>query len=183
MKQLSVSLLLWLSVTVCGYAQSSLRGTIRDDAGQPLPGATIIVRGTTQGTTTDDKGTFTVRTTPTDVLEISSIGYQGTTVTVGNRTTVEIALKKADTMLDEVVVMGYTTTNQRNLTGSAQVVTAKELKDVTANSVGQMLQGKAAGVFVGNSSGDPRAGTTAARREKMIARISSALRSMSPSHR
>ncbi|GAB3932156.1 SusC/RagA family TonB-linked outer membrane protein [Larkinella terrae] len=156
MKQLSVSLLFWLSVTVCGYAQSSLRGTVRDDAGQPLPGATIIVRGTTQGTTTDDKGAFSVRATPADVLEISSIGYQGTTVTVGNQTSVEISLKKADTMLDEVVVMGYTTTNQRNLAGSAQVVTAKELKDVTANNVGQMLQGKAAGVFVGNSSGDPR---------------------------
>ncbi|GAB3339001.1 TonB-dependent receptor [Larkinella ripae] len=156
MKQLSVSLLLWLSVTVCSVAQSVLRGTVRDDAGQPLPGATIIVRGTTQGTTTDDQGVFSVRTTPADVLEISSIGYQGTTVTVGNRSTVDVLLKKADTMLDEVVVMGYTTTNQRNLTGSAQVVTAKELKDVTANNVGQLLQGKAAGVFVGNSSGDPR---------------------------
>ncbi|RAJ97940.1 TonB-linked SusC/RagA family outer membrane protein [Larkinella arboricola] len=156
MKQFSVSLLLWLSVTLCAYAQSTLRGTVRDDAGQPLPGATIIVRGTTQGTTTDDQGAFSVRANATDVLEISSIGYQGTTVTVGNRTTVEVSLKKADTMLDEVVVMGYTTTSQRNLAGSAQVVTAKELKDVTANNVGQMLQGKAAGVFVGSSSGDPR---------------------------
>lgn len=156
MKQFSVSLLLWLFATVCVYAQSTLRGTVRDDAGQPLPGATIIVRGTTQGTTTDDQGTFSVRANASDVLEISSIGYQGTAVTVGNRTSVEVSLKKADTMLDEVVVMGYTTTSQRNLAGSAQVVTAKELKDVTANNVGQMLQGKAAGVFVGNSSGDPR---------------------------
>jgi TonB-linked SusC/RagA family outer membrane protein len=151
------ALLLTLCLSINGFAQQvTFTGLVRDDTGQPLPGTTIVVRGTTQGTTTNAQGTFSVRATATDVLEISSIGFQGTTLTVGNRTTAEITLKKADTMLDEVVVLGYTSTRQKTLTGAAQAVSAKDLKDVTANNVGQLLQGKAAGVFVGNSSGDPR---------------------------
>ncbi len=151
-------LALWLVIpTTTTYAQSTnLTGTIYDDTGQPLPGATVVVRGTTQGTTASAQGTFSLRVQPNDVLEISSIGFQGTTINVGNRTAVTVSLTKSESTLNEVVVLGYTTTTQKNLTGAAQAVSAKELKDVTANNVGQLLQGKAAGVFVGNSSGDPR---------------------------
>ncbi|WP_019989790.1 SusC/RagA family TonB-linked outer membrane protein [Rudanella lutea] len=144
-------------MTLTAYGQSlSLSGTVRDDAGQPLPGATVVVRGTTTGTTTNAEGSFSIRVQPSDVLEISSIGFQGTTVAVDGRTSVEISLNRSTATLDEVVVLGYTSTTQKNLTGAAQSVTAKDLKDVTANNVGQLLQGKAAGVFIGNSSGDPR---------------------------
>ncbi len=148
---------LLLALTGISYGQSlNLTGTVRDDTGLPLPGATVVVRGTTQGTTANAEGVFSLRVQPTDVLEISSIGFEGTTVAVNGRASLTVSLTKSTATLNEVVVLGYTSTTQKNLTGSVQAVSAKELRDVTANNLGQLLQGKAAGVFVGNSSGDPR---------------------------
>ncbi|WP_420153422.1 SusC/RagA family TonB-linked outer membrane protein [Siphonobacter sp.] len=156
MKQFSLSLL-GLMFCLCSFAQQvSLTGTVRDDTGQPLPGVSVVVRGTMQGTTTNANGQFTIQVGPTTVLEFSSIGYENASVPVENRTTLDISLKKSDTQLDEVVVLGYSSTTQKNLTGSAQAITPKNLKDVTANNLSQMLQGKAAGVQVGSNSGDPR---------------------------
>lgn len=156
MKQFSLSLL-GLMFCLCSFAQQiSLTGTVRDDTGQPLPGVSVVVRGTLQGTTTNASGQFTIQAGPTAVLQFSSIGYENASIPVENRTTLDISLKKSDTQLDEVVVLGYSSTTQKNLTGSAQAITPKNLKDVTANNISQMLQGKAAGVQVGSNSGDPR---------------------------
>ncbi len=156
MKQFSL-VFLGLMISLCSYAQQlSLSGTVRDDAGQPLPGVNILVRGTTQGTTTNANGQFTLQVNADATLEFSSVGYQNLSVAVENRTSLDISLLKSDTQLNEVVVMGYSSTTQKNMTGSAQAITPKNLKDVTANSVSQMLQGKAAGVQVGTNSGDPR---------------------------
>lgn len=156
MKQFSL-VLLGLMISLWSYAQQlSLSGTVRDDTGQPLPGVNILVRGTTQGTTTNANGQFTLQVSPTATLEFSSVGYQNLAVAIENRSSLDVSLLKSDTQLNEVVVMGYSSTTQKNMTGSAQAITPKNLKDVTANSVSQMLQGKAAGVQVGTNSGDPR---------------------------
>jgi TonB-linked SusC/RagA family outer membrane protein len=156
MKSFSLSLI-GLLLGFCCYAQQlTLTGLVRDEAGQPIPGANVVIQGTTTGTTSNGEGRFTLKAAPSAILEISSIGFIKQTVPVSNRTTIEIILQKSSTELDEVVVLGYSSTKQQNMTGAAQVITPKNLKDVTANSIGQMLQGKAAGVQVGTNSGDPR---------------------------
>ncbi|WP_143308428.1 TonB-dependent receptor [Chitinophaga vietnamensis] len=140
-------------------AQLKVSGRITDaHSGDPLPGVTITVEGTSNGTVTDANGRFTI-TVPSEnsVLVFSYVGYNVQKVAVGGRTDLTIKLEADTKKLDEVVVMGYTTTTQKNLTGAAQAVNATKLKDVTATTVDKMLQGKVSGVFVGNSSGDPAA--------------------------
>ena len=150
--------LLWLlGALPLAAQQQPINGTVRDDTGQPVAGASIRVRGTAQGTTTGPAGQFQLTAPPTGTLEVSSVGFAPQAVEIGGRPTLDISLKRSETSLDEVVVLGYSTATQRNLTGSAQAITPKALKDVTANTVSQMLQGKAAGVYVGTASGDPRA--------------------------
>lgn len=146
--------------SVSAQAQGSItvNGTVSDkETGKGLPGVNVVVKGLTRGTVTDGDGRYQLSVSGTNaVLVFSSVGYVSQDVTVGTQTAINVQLASDNKSLNEVVVLGYTTTTQKNLTGSAQAVSAKELKDVTANNVGQMLQGKAAGVFVGNSSGDPR---------------------------
>ncbi|GAB3718438.1 TonB-dependent receptor [Spirosoma lituiforme] len=152
--------LLLISLTVVTQAQSPLtvNGTVTDtENGQGLPGVNVVAKGSSRGTTTDGNGRYqlTVADAST-VVVFSSVGYVSQEIAIGTKTTIDVRLASDNKSLSEVVVLGYTTTTQKNLTGAAQAVSAKELKDVTANNVGQLLQGKAAGVFVGNSSGDPR---------------------------
>ncbi|GAB3493193.1 TonB-dependent receptor [Spirosoma knui] len=157
---------LWLVLlTVATNAQTSItvNGTVTDsENGQGLPGVNVVAKGSARGTTTDGNGRYQLTgIQPKTVLVFSSVGYTSQEVTAANssgqsQTTIDIKLANDNKSLNEVVVLGYTTTTQKNLTGAAQAVSAKELKDVTANNVGQLLQGKAAGVFVGNNSGDPR---------------------------
>ncbi len=140
-------------------AQGTVSGVVTDaENGQGLPGVNIVAKGLTRGTTTDGNGRYqlTGNDPNNTTLVFSSVGYTSQEITVGNKTTIDVRLGSDNKSLNEVVVLGYTTTIQKNLTGAAQSVSAKDLKDVTANNVGQLLQGKAAGVFVGNSSGDPR---------------------------
>ncbi|MBD2756804.1 SusC/RagA family TonB-linked outer membrane protein [Spirosoma validum] len=147
-------------LTVATFAQTAgtVSGTVADpESGQGLPGVNVVSKGSSRGTTTDGNGRYQLTgITPATILVFSSVGYTSQEITVGNQTTIDVKLSSDNKSLNEVVVLGYTTTTQKNLTGAAQAVSAKELKDVTSNNVGQLLQGKAAGVFVGNSSGDPR---------------------------
>ncbi len=149
-----------LFVTLTGRAQApiSVSGQVTDaENGLGIPGVNVVVKGQTRGTTTDGNGRYQLSVSDASaVLVYSSVGYVSQDVTVGNQTSISIRLVSDNKSLNEVVVMGYTTTTQKNLTGSAQAISAKELKDVTTNNLGQLLQGKAAGVFVGNTSGDPR---------------------------
>ncbi|ADB42593.1 SusC/RagA family TonB-linked outer membrane protein [Spirosoma linguale] len=147
-----------LSITIHAQTTGSLSGSVIDsENGQGLPGVNVVAKGSSRGTTTDGNGRYQLTgIQPGTVLVFSSVGYTSQEVTVGSQTTIDLRMVSDNKSLNEVVVLGYTSTRQKTLTGSAQAVSAKELKDVTANNVGQLLQGKAAGVFVGNSSGDPR---------------------------
>ncbi|CCH03239.1 TonB-dependent receptor plug [Fibrella aestuarina BUZ 2] len=155
---------LWLLALLASplgmWAQSAVTvsGVVTDvENGQGLPGVNVVVKGSPRGTTTDGNGQYKLAVADASaVLVFSSVGYVSQEATVGTQTSLNIQLVSDSKSLNEVVVLGYTTTTQKNLTGAAQAVSGKELKDVTTNNVQQMLQGKAAGVFVGNSSGDPR---------------------------
>lgn len=146
-----------LSCVAMSNAQS-VSGTVTAD-GQPLPGATVILKGTSQGTSTDFDGNFTIDANAQSVLVISYIGYSTKEVLVGNQTQINVALTQ-DNTLDEVVVIGYGTQRKSDLTGSVSSVSAEDITAVPVSRVDQALQGRAAGVQVTQTSGAPGAGTS-----------------------
>ncbi|GAA4950335.1 TonB-dependent receptor [Algibacter agarivorans] len=135
----------------------TVSGTVTAD-GQPLPGATVLVKGTTQGTSTDFDGNFTIKAEALSTLVISYIGYSTKEVLVGNQTQINVSLEQ-DNKLDEVVVIGYGTQRKSDLTGSVSSVSAEDLTAVPVSRVDQALQGRASGVQVTQTSGAPGAGT------------------------
>ena len=126
--------------------------------GQPLPGATVLVKGTATGTTTDFDGNFTIAANSESTLVISYVGFSSKEVLVGNQTQINVTLE-TDNKLDEVVIIGYGTQRKSDLTGSVSSVSAEDLTAIPVARVDQALQGRASGVQVTQTSGAPGAGT------------------------
>lgn len=125
-----------------------------------IPGASVLVQGTSKGVATDAGGSFSLELQPNeDALVISSIGYKTQTIQVGHRSFIEIVLESDAVSLEEVVVIGYGTVRKSDLTGSVSSIRGKELTTVPAINPMQSLQGKIPGVQVASSSGAPGAGT------------------------
>ncbi|TDT47394.1 TonB-linked SusC/RagA family outer membrane protein [Maribacter spongiicola] len=148
---------LFALVTLSSWSQQTVSGNVSDEEG-PLPGASVIVQGTTRGTTTDFDGNFTIEANSEDALQVSYIGYEPQSISIGNQTQLNIILK-AGNKLDEVVVIGYGTTKKSDLTGSVSSVSSDDITQVPSSRVDQVLQGRAAGVQVTQTSGAPGAGT------------------------
>lgn len=137
----------------------NLKGTVTDENGKPLSFASVKLKGTTKGTTTDANGLFQL-SVPDDankVLVISYVGYTTIEMNVSGNAPVRIVLKPTDGGIDEVVIVGYSNKKKSELTSAVTVVSEEKLKDVTSNNIGTMLQGKVAGLQVVNSSGTPGA--------------------------
>lgn len=150
--------LIAIAVLFTTALSAQISGTITDAGnGEPLIGASILVTGSTTGTVTDFDGNFTIDASPGDVLEISYTGYSSQTITLGNETRLDLTLAQG-VLIDEVVVTGYSTQRERDITGAVAVVKADELNEVTATSFSQKLEGKVTGVTI-NNSGEPGAGT------------------------
>ncbi|MDQ3289735.1 MAG: SusC/RagA family TonB-linked outer membrane protein, partial [Bacteroidota bacterium] len=132
-------------------------GVVKDGAtGEPLPGVTIVVRGTSSGTASGVDGSFNLQVPNTDaVLVFSFIGYVSQEVPVKNNTTLNVALKSDTKALDEVVVVGYGTVKKSDITGAVSTVDAKKITQVATVDVNQALQGKVSGVQITPSSGAP----------------------------
>ncbi|WP_225901850.1 SusC/RagA family TonB-linked outer membrane protein [Zobellia barbeyronii] len=135
------------------YSQTStISGVVSDDSGTPLPGATIIVAGTTNGTTTDFDGNYALsNVNSTDKLVFSYIGMTTQTIAVGSQTSINVSLQEDAEALDEVVVVGYGTQSRAEVTGAIVSVGAKELAALPVTNADQALQGRAAGVTVINA--------------------------------
>lgn len=129
--------------------------------GQPIPGVNIVVRGTTNGVSTDANGNYTINVVgSTSVLLLTSIGLVSQEVTVGNRTVINVQMQESINELTQVVVTGYNTTQRKDITGSIASVSPDKFKDIPVASFDQALQGQAAGVQVTQSSGTPGGGLT-----------------------
>jgi TonB-linked SusC/RagA family outer membrane protein len=146
---------------VGSYAQTMVTGTVMDArTGIGIPGANVVVAGTTQGTITNSVGFYSVNVSdPAAVLTFSFIGYKSETLSLEGKTELDVILSEDLQGLDEVVVIGYGTVKKSDLTGSVSVVSTKELTKNPAVSAAQALQGKAPGVLV-SQSGKPGAGPT-----------------------
>lgn len=144
-----------LSVAV-PQAQSGCAGMVLDENGEPLIGATVqVVGNATKGAITDADGRFTLKDVKSGTkILISYVGYTNAQV-VFNGQPISVTLKPTASSLKEVVVLGYNTQTRESLTGSLSVVKDDKLKDTTSPSLTNMLNGKAAGVYVANGSGQP----------------------------
>ena len=142
------SLLLPLSLA----AQNSIRGTITDETGEPIIGASILQKGTTNGTITDFDGNFMLDVPSGAELEISYVGYASQTLAASPE--MKVILKEDTEVLEEVVVVGYGVQKKSDLTGSIAQVNDKDLQKMPAPSLGAALEGRAAGLQV-TGSGAP----------------------------
>ncbi|WP_254560626.1 SusC/RagA family TonB-linked outer membrane protein [Dyadobacter diqingensis] len=137
-------------------AEFTVKGTVTSAEKEALPGVTIVVKGTSQGTTSDANGNFSLSiSTPGSTLIFSFIGYATREVVVDGAKTLDIVLESDVKGLDEVVVVGYSAKKLRYLSSSVSTINNEKLRDVTSNELPNLLQGKAPGVVVSSGSGDP----------------------------
>ena len=158
--KLGSAFLLLLFTTIYLHAQDrKVTGKVSSGDGNSVPGATILLKGTQIGTSTDANGNFGINVrNENDVLVISSIGFKSQEVNVGNKSAITVNLVEDASQLGEIIVTGYASQRKKDITGAVTVVSAKELNAVPTASVTQMLQGRAAGVTVGNDN-SPGGGT------------------------
>ena len=135
-------------------------GIVVDQASQPIVGAFVLQKGTSNGTMTDVDGKFSIQLPPGASFEVSSIGYLTQEIAVGDKSYFVVTLAEDTELLEEVVVVGYGTTKKVNLTGAVSVVKADDLKDRTALSASKMLQGSVPGLNITNRSGRPGQSST-----------------------
>jgi len=157
-KKLLLSLALCLGTAVFALAQTTVKGIVTDEAGEPLIGAGVMVEGTTIGTITGIDGDYTL-SVPADAVNLvfSFIGLADQTVAIAGQTEINVVLKADQTFLDEVVVVGYATVKRRDLLGSVSSVGSDKLAEQPVTTVSQALSGKMAGVSVVTTEGDPDA--------------------------
>lgn len=137
----------------------TITGQIVDAAGEPVIGANVLVKGTTNGTVTDIDGKFSLNVEAGAVLEISYIGYLSQEIVVGNQSVINVTLREDTKALDEVVVIGYGTQKKADLTGSVANVSTDDLNTQSNTTIGQALQGKIAGVDIVSQGGAPGGST------------------------
>ncbi|MCE6989699.1 TonB-dependent receptor [Dyadobacter sp. CY323] len=138
-----------------------ISGKVIDEKGEPLPGVNIVLKGTSQGSNTGVDGSYAMEVPDAQsVLIFSFVGYESQEISVGNSTVINVSLKADTKALNEIVVIGYSSKQLSQLSSSVSVVTGKQLNDVTSNNPISLLQGKAPGVIVSNSSGDPNAASS-----------------------
>ncbi|MXV50875.1 SusC/RagA family TonB-linked outer membrane protein [Pedobacter sp. HMF7647] len=144
--------ILFLFACIIVKAQNRVTGLVTgNDNKQPIIGASVKIKGSTTGTSTNVNGAFSINAKSTDVLEISSIGYETQSVTVGNQTSLNVVLLAGTKALNEVVVTGYTAQRKKDITGAVAVVDVASLKSVPSGTTESLLQGQASGVTVINS--------------------------------
>lgn len=132
-----------------------VRGVIKDETGEPIIGATVRVKGQSEGTVSDFDGNFTLDVTDDNTLQISYIGYQTQEFAVGKQHHFSIVLEEDKKILNEVVVIGYGTQKKGDITSSVGSVKSEDFTAGAINDAGQLIQGKIAGLSVTNPSGNP----------------------------
>lgn len=154
--QIKLLAIMFFLISAFSFAQT-ITGTVSAD-GQPLPGATVLVKGTNTGTSTDFDGNYAIAADAGSTLVFSYVGFASQEVVVGAQLQIDVVLE-SDNKLDEVVVIGYGTQLKSDLTGSVSSVSSEDLTAIPTSRVDQALQGRATGVQVTQVSGAPGAGT------------------------
>ena len=141
-------------------APINVTGQITDDSGGPLPGATVVERGTTNATISDANGNYALTVDDQATLVFSFLGFEDIEIPVNGRTNISVSLSEQSSILDEVVVTGYGRQVKRDITGSVASISAEKIKNLPVSSFENAIQGQLAGVQVSETSGEPGAGPT-----------------------
>lgn len=136
--------------------QQTITGKVTNDKGEPIPGVSVIIKGTTNGTITDVDGNYSLGI-PADakVLVFTYVGMTMQEITIGSQTVINVVLKEAAVGLDEIVVIGYGTVKKSDLTGAVASIKSEAIKAIPLNNVMQSLSGRATGVQVMQNTGAP----------------------------
>jgi len=135
-----------------------VRGRVLNPSGQPVPNASVVVRGSSVGTSTSEAGTFEISAPSNGVLVISSVGFVASEVVISGRTNITVNLAVAGNDLEQVIVVGYGTQRKKDVTGAVVSVSEKELREVPVANIQQALLGRAAGLEVQTVGNQPGAG-------------------------
>ena len=155
-----LTLVVGLFLSVGAFAQQiTVKGIVKDTTGEPVIGANVLVKGTTNGTITDFDGNFQLMANQGDIIVISFIGYSAQELPATSEL-MNVVLKDDSEMLREVVVIGYGSVKKSDLTGSVTAIKAEELNRGVVTSPDQMLKGKVPGLLVTPASGDPTGSAT-----------------------
>jgi len=148
--------------TQTAFSQTkNVKGKVTDDKGVPIPGASVAVKGTKGGTSTDASGAFSINVPENAyALTVSSVGYSGQDVSIVGLTTVTVSLVSSSQSLNDVVVIGYGTARRKDLTGAVSSVSAKDFNTGAVAAPDQLLVNKVPGVEISTSSGQPGSATT-----------------------
>lgn len=146
-------LILTLLFTLHLSAQNkrTITGTILDEKGESIIGASVAVKGTANGTITDIDGKFSLDVNENDILAITYVGFLAQEIPVTGKSNLQITLKENAEMLDEIVVVGYGVMRKRDLTGAVSSIDSKSMQDKPVANIGEALQGRASGVQIINS--------------------------------
>ena len=157
MRKLLLTLSAIFLLLISGFAQKrTITGTVTDEKGNPIANATVQVKGTTIGTTTNVDGTYSISAPPNaKTLMFSSVNAESQQVAIGSDNVINLSMKSTNTVLAEVVVTAYGNTKKRAFTGTASTIKADDVKDLQVSSIGNMLQGTASGVLISNDNGQP----------------------------
>ncbi|MBD0825464.1 SusC/RagA family TonB-linked outer membrane protein [Aestuariibaculum marinum] len=137
--------------------QTAISGTVTDESGQPLPGASVVEKGTTNGVQTNFDGEFSLNLKGDDaILVVTFLGYETQEIAVGNQTVIDVLLKESVSSLDEVVIVGFGSTKKENLTAAVDQISGDELGNRANTSIVQSLQGVMPGLNIQSNNGDPR---------------------------
>lgn len=144
--------LVGLFISLQTFAQQiTVKGVVKDISGESIIGASVVIKGTATGTITDFEGKFTLQAVKESVLTISFVGYKPKEIKVSSSLPLIVTLKENSELLDEVVVVGYGTMKKSDLTGAVSSVNAKDVSSAPVASIGEAMQGRAAGVQIINS--------------------------------
>ena len=152
-----IALIFMFAMFLLNAQNTTVSGRVTSDDGEGLPGVTILVQGTSNGTSTDIGGNYSIAAPSDAVLVVSYIGFKTQTITVGERTQIDLNLAVGISELDEVVVIGYGIRKKSHNTGAIAQVGGDEIAAIQANRVDDALAGKLAGVLIQNQSGAPGA--------------------------
>ena len=151
--------ILLIFLSFCGVIaqaqQKTISGVVTDSNSQPLPGVSVLVKGTSTGAASDFDGNYSVNASASDILVFSYIGFVTQEIAVANQTTINVLLEEDTAQLDEVVVVGYGTQKKATLTGAVSSVKGEELKNIPVTNVSQSLSGRLPGVVAVSNGGEP----------------------------
>ena len=154
-KKAGLFLLLLLFASVSSLKAQNISGVVSDAKGMTIPGVSVTVKNTQEGTTTDIDGKYEIKAASNAVLVFSFIGFKTQEIAVNGKKQISVVLAENTESLDEVVVIGYGNQKKSDINGSISSIKAEELQNIPQVSIDQMMQGKAAGVSITNNSGQP----------------------------